>query len=129
MRSRLLFFVATAIFSLAGAPAALGQVDYVGIPPPTGDPYIVTYVGTYAGPSPQFGGPAGGAGQVLAPPVSQAGANGGISVSTAALGESPQPVDEGDGRLVTGWDLVTMAAIGLGALAALAVPAGRFRST
>ncbi len=125
----LLVLWSAATLLLTGAAPALGQVDYAGVPPvpPVPDVYVDTYVGTYAG------SPLG-----AAPPVATAvrppgppppGRSGGtMSVSSAALGEAPQALVEGDRRLVTGWDVVTIAALGLTAVVAFAISAARFRS-
>ena len=124
---RLLLLVVGPIALLSGVAPALGQVDYTGVPPITAPPdaYVVdTYVNTYAGTSP---GAVTLVGAGPRPSASQVGSGGTISVANAALGEAPR-VDEVDRRLVTGWDVLTIAALGLTAVVAFAVAAARFRS-
>ena len=127
---RTLLFVSTAAASLlTGSAPAFGQVDYTGVPPvpPVPDVYVVdTYVGTYAGTPPGAAPPVAAGIRPAAPPLG--GSDGRTSVAGAALGEAPEPLVEGDRRVVTGWDLVTMTALGLTGLVAFAISAARFRS-
>lgn len=128
VRRRLLLFAVGSMPLLTGVAPALGQVDYTGVPPTTAPPdvYVVdTYVGASGNTSP------GvmilvGAGVPPSALPSQLASAGTISVADAALGAAPA-VDEGDRRLVTGWDVVTIAALGLTAVVAFAA-AARFRS-
>ena len=121
--ARQLLLVPAALFLLAGTPAALAQVDYAGLPPspPVEDPYVGTYV--VPSPSTSAGGPRG-----PRTPAPLGGSGGGLSVARAALGDGAQPVEPGNGRLVTGSDLAMIAVLGLGAAVAFAVLTGRFRS-
>lgn len=124
-----LFLLAMGSMALTGIAPALGQVDYTGVPPTTApsDVYVVdAYVGTYAGASPATV-TVVGAGVRASVLPSQLGSGGTISVADAALGDAPT-VDEGGRRLVTGWDVLTLAALGLTAVVAFAVAAARFRS-
>ena len=126
----LLVFSAGALLLLLGAAPASGQVDYTGVPPvPTGpDVYVVdTYVGTYAGNPPAVA-PLVAAGFRPMGPPPLGGSGGTMSVASAALAEGPEATIEGDRSLVTGWDLVTMTALGLTAVVAFAISAARFRS-
>ena len=122
--SLFLFVVATGILVFVVSPAALGQADYAGIPPPPtpADPYVGAYVGP---PPPGSQTPGGGGSLTASPPLG--GSGGEVSVTSAAL-DDPVPVADADGRLVTGSDLATIAALGLGAAVAFAVLTGRFRS-
>ncbi|MDQ4069863.1 MAG: hypothetical protein M3203_10410 [Actinomycetota bacterium] len=117
------------VLLLGGAAPALGQVDYTGVPPtaPPPDVYVVdTYVGAPAASSPGVVTSVGAGVRPSALP-SQLATGGAIFVADAALGVAPA-VDEGDRRLVTGWDVVTIGALGLTAVVAFAVAAARFRS-
>lgn len=114
-----LLVLLTGTVLLTGAPAALGQAGYTGVTPPP--PIVDTYVGPYVG----LGPPAGGAVQ-LATPRAQGAAGAAISVGNP-LGDA-SAVDRGANRVVTGWDMVTIAALGFTAVIAFAVSAGRFRS-
>lgn len=125
LRGGWLLLLALAAFLLAGGPA-LGQTGYTGVtpppPPPPGDTYVDP-VQAY----PALGASPGGLARLPAP--APAGSPGtAMSVGTENLNESAQPLDQGRGRLVTGWDLVIVAALGLTALVAFATTAGRFRS-
>lgn len=117
----LLFVLAAATFLLVGTQPALGQVDYTGVPTsvPPGD----TYVGPYAGLSPGVASAALGTVRPPGPPSRSAS----MSVGNAALGDVPSAAQRSDPRLVTGWDLVTMAALGLTGVVAFAVSAARYR--
>ena len=123
----LLFLLAVAGLFVVAVPApAVGQAEYTGIAPPVppADPYVGS---TYAGLSPGAGAPPVVAARSPGtPPGSRAPAI--LSVGNAALGEAPEVVDEASHRLVTGWDLVTIGALGLTAVVAFAVSAARFRS-
>ena len=117
------------VLLLSGAAPALGQVDYTGVPPTVNPPdvYVVdTYVGTPASNSP---GVVTLVSAGIRPPamITPTGSPGTLSVADAAAADPP--VNEGDRRLVTGWDLVTVAGLGVTALAAFAVSGLRFRST
>lgn len=123
LRSTLLLLVLSpGAVLLAGAPA-VGQTGYTGIgppPPPPGDTYVVSYPGipTPSGvvvrlPEPAPRGPSGAA----------------VSVQTQGLGDPPQTVGADRRNLVTGWDLVAVTGLGLTAVIAFAVSAGRFRSS
>lgn len=116
----LLLTLSAGAFLLAGAPA-LGQTGYTGVepPPPPGD----TYVGPYAG----IATPPGVAVR-LPTPTPQGPSGAAVSVATGALGDPGQTADPNRRNLVTGWDLVAVAALGLVAVVAFAVSAGRFRS-
>lgn len=118
-----LLVLMTGTVLLTGAPAALGQAGYTGVAPPP--PIVDTYVGPYVGPYVGLGPPAGGAVQ-LATPRAQGAAGPVISVGNP-LGD-PSAIDRGANRVVTGWDMVTIAALGFTAVIAFAVSAGRFRS-
>jgi hypothetical protein len=126
---RRVFLLAVAMPLLTGLAPALGQVDYTGVPPAPASPdvYVVdTYVGTAAGTGPNVVTVTGSGTRPSVLP-SQLGLGGTISLTDAAVGQAPI-VDEGDHRLVTGWDVLTIAGLGLTAVVAFAVAAGRFRS-
>lgn len=129
-RGAMLFAFSAAASLLMGPGPAFGQVDYTGVPPapPADDVYVVeTYVGTYAGNPPAVASQVAAGVRPLGPPP-LGGSGGTMSVASAALGEGPEAAIEGDRRLVTGWDVVTMTALGLTAVVAFAVSAARFRS-
>lgn len=128
-RRRLFLLAVGTMPLLTGVAPALGQAEYTGVLPTTPPPdvYVVdTYVGTSPGTSP---GVVTLVGAGVRPSVfpSQLGSVGTISVADGALGDAPA-VDEGDGRLVTGWDVLTIGALGLTAVVAFAVGGARFRS-
>ena len=128
-RPVLRFVLSTAVLSfaalMAGASPALAQVGYTGIPapPPPGDVYVQpVYVDPYTG----VGAPPGGPGRLPAP-LPSGGPTGVMSVATGPLDDRPPTGDQGARAVVTGWDLVTLAGLGLTAVVAFAVSAGRSR--
>ena len=112
LRTAIVFFAHTATLLLAGTSAAVAQVGYTGVPSPSTD----TYVGTYVGPSSAVGTAAGGGGATRV-----------ASVANTPQPDAAQATEPSERRVVTGWDLVTIAALGLAAVVAFAVSAGRFR--
>lgn len=127
-RTRLVVSTATFLVALlvAGAPAALAQVGYTGVPPspPPGDVYVEpVYVDPYTG----AGAPPVGAARLpaVAPQRRPAGA---MSVDTGSPGDLRPTPEQTAGRLVTGWDLATLAGLGLTAVVAFGVSAGRIRA-
>lgn len=111
---------------VAGAPGALAQAGYTGVPPspPPGDAYVEpVYVDPYTG----VGAPPVVVARlpVVAPQRQPAGV---VSVGTGPLDGLGPTSEQTDGRLVTGWDLVTLAGLGLTAVLAFAVSAGRIRA-
>lgn len=127
-RRLLLLLPAGIVLLLAGAAPALGQAGYTGLPPAAPqDAYVVeAYVATYAGTPPGVAPPLGAAVRSPAPPLS--GSGGTVSVAGASLDDAPPAAGQGDRRLVTGWDVVTITALGLTAVVAFATSAARFRS-
>lgn len=121
----LLFVLSAGAFLLLGTPA-LGQVQYTGVPtpPPPGEIYVEPVsVDPYTGVRP----PA----VVLArrpAPDAGGGPSGPVSVASRPLEDLTTTPEQGDGSLVTGWDLVTLAGLGLTAVVAFAVSAGRYRA-
>ena len=128
-RRLLLLLSAGSALLLAGAAPALSQADYTGLPPaPPQDPYVIeTYVGTSGNTSPGVAPPVGAGVRPPAPPP-LTGSGGTVSVASAALDDAPPAPVQGDRRLVTGWDVVTITALGLTAVVAFATSAARFRS-
>ena len=129
-RRRVRLVMSTAAFLVAllvtGAPAALAQAGYTGVPPspPPGDVYVEpVYVDPYSG----VGAPPVVVARlpVVAPQRRPAGV---MSVGAGPLDGLGPTSEQTDGRLVTGWDLVTLAGLGLTAVVAFAVSAGRIRS-
>lgn len=110
----LLFAVCAGSILLAGAPA-LAQTGYTGVPPP---PPEDTYVAPYTG----LATPRGVAVRLPAP-TSARPSNAAISVGT----EPAQALDPGQRNVVTGSDLVAVAALGMTGAVAF-VLSGRFRS-
>ncbi|MDQ3898098.1 MAG: hypothetical protein M3326_12810, partial [Actinomycetota bacterium] len=90
------------------------------------DPYVNPYVNPYVGASAAVGAPVGDGVRRSGPPLS--GSGGTVSVTDAALGDPPTDRTEGDRRLVTGWDVVSITALGLTAVVGLSASAARFRS-
>lgn len=132
-RRRLVLSAAGSLSLLTAVAPALGQVGYTGVPPTTAPPdvYVVdAYVGTSPGTSPGVVARVG-AGARPSALASQVGSAGTVSVADGGPGDAPA-VDEGDGggdgRLVTGWDVLTIGALGLTAVVAFAIAAARFRS-
>lgn len=128
-RRRLVLSAVGSLSLLTAVAPALGQVDYTGVPPTTAPPdvYVVdAYVGTSPGTSPGVVARVG-AGARPSALASQVGSAGTLSVADGDPGDAPA-VDEGDGRLVTGWDVLTIGALGLTAVVAFAIAAARFRS-
>lgn len=126
---RLLFLLsASAVLVLAGAAPAASQAEYTGLPPAgPHDAYVVdAYVGTYADTSPGIATLAEGGVRPPAPPLR--GSAGSVSVASAPFDDAPPTADQGDRRLVTAWDVITMIALGLTAVVAFATSAARFRS-
>lgn len=121
----LLVLLSAAAFVILGTPA-LGQAPYTGVPtpPPPGDIYVEPVsVDPYTGARP----PA----VVLArlPAPDRGGEpSGPVSVGSRRLDDLAAPPEQGEGALVTGWDLVTLAGLGSTAVVAFAVSAGRFRA-
>lgn len=121
----LLFLLSVVAFVLLGTPA-LGQAGYTGVPtpPPPGGMYVgPVSVDPYTGarapavvlprlPAPDRGGEPSGP----------------VSVASGRLDDLAPTPEQGKGSLVTGWDLVTLAGLGLTAVVAFAVSAGRFRA-
>lgn len=129
-RRRLFLLAVGSMPLLMGVAPAQGQVGYTGVPPTTAPPdvYVVdTYGDTSPGAQPGVVTLVGAGVRPSALP-SPIGSGGTISVADGALGEAPA-VDEGDGRLVTGWDVLVIGALGLTAVVAFAVTAARFRSS
>ena len=128
-RRLLLLLSAGIVLLLAGAAPALSQAEYAGLPPaPPQDVYVVdAYVATYAGAPPGVAPPVGGGVRPLGPPP-LSGSGGTVSVAGAPLDDAPPAADQGDRRLVTGWDVITITALGLTAVVAFATSAARFRS-
>lgn len=127
-RAALLLACGTVLL-LSGATPARGQLGYTGVPPtsPSSDVYVGdTYAGLYLGPSPSVATAAGGVVRSSGPASSGTAAT--LSVADAALNDGPPEMAEGDRRLVTPWDVVSIAALGLTAVAGLSASAGRFRS-
>lgn len=127
VRLRLFLWAVGTMPLLAGVAPALGQDGYTGVPPTTAPPdvYVVdAYVGASPGTSPGVVTLVGAGVRPSALP-SPLGSVGAISVADGALGDAPA-VDEGHGRLVTGWDVFTIGALGVTAVVAFA--AARFRS-
>lgn len=117
----LLLMLSAGAFLLAGAPA-LGQTGYTGVgppPPPPGDTYVGPYTGIAAAP---------GVAARLPEPMPRGLADATVSVASRGLGGPPQTVDADRRNLVTGWDLVALASLGLTAVVAFAVSTGRLRS-
>jgi hypothetical protein len=128
-RRPLLLFALGTLLLLSGARPALGQLGYTGVPaaspPPdvyVGDPYVGPYVVASPGVAP----PAGA--DVRSPGPAPSAAPAALSVSDAALTDRPPDMVKGDRRLVTGWDVASIAALGLIAVAGLSASAGRLRS-
>ena len=116
------------VLLLSGATPALGQLGYTGTPPAAspqdvyvGDPYVSPYVASSPGVAP----PAGEA--VRSAGLRPSGTAAAVSVTDAALSDPPPDVVEGDGSVVTGWDVVAITALGLTAVAGLSASAGRLR--
>ena len=127
---RLLFLLfAGSVLALTGAAPALSQAEYTGLPlAAPQDAYVMeAYVATLNGASPGVAPPLGGP---VRPPVPAplAGSGGTVSVASASLDDAPPAADQGDRRLVTGWDVITITALGLTAVVAFATSAARFRS-
>lgn len=115
----LLLFASAGTLLLIGSPA-FAQTGYIGVPPV--DPYVVP-VGSYVGI-----GTSPGAGVRSSGPTPQGSPGAVITVGTEGLGAPPDTLIVGRRSVVTGWDLVVIAAVGLTAVAGFAVPTGRFRS-
>lgn len=127
-RRLLLLLSAGTVLLLAGAAPALSQAEYTGLPPaPPQDPYVLeAYVGTFGNTSPGVVTPVGGVRPPGPPPLT--GSAGTVSVANAPLDDAPPAAGQGDRRLVTGWDVVIITALGLTAVVAFATSAARFRS-
>ena len=122
VRATIVFVLCGATLLLAGTPPTVAQVGYTGVPsPPPGD----IYVGSYVGPASAVGTGAGTGARAATVP--QGGAARTASVASAPQAESAQATDPGERGVVTGWDLVTIAALGLTGVVAFAVSAARFR--
>ena len=128
-RRLLLLLSAGIVLLLAGAAPALSQAEYTGLPPaPLQDAYVVeAFVAAYAGVSPGVPPSVGGAVRPLGPPP-LSGSGGTVSVASSSLDDAPPAAAQGDRRLVTGWDVITITALGLTAVVAFATSAARFRS-
>lgn len=125
----LLLFVLGTVVLLSAATPAMAQVGYAGVPsaPPPSDVYVGdAYVSPYAGGSTGVAAPRGVGDRSPGAPAS--GAAAAVSVRDPALTDRPPDVVRGDGRLVTGWDVVSLTALGLVAVAGLSASAGRWRS-
>lgn len=129
-RRPLRLVLSTGVFLLAvlavGGSAALAQAGYTGVPvpPPPGDLYVdPVSVDPYTGVRPPTAVVAR-----LPAPQPPSGPNGVMSVATGRLDDLPPGGDGGNRALVTGWDLVSLAGLGLTAVVAFAVSAGRFRA-
>ena len=115
----LVFAVSAGTLLLVGSPA-LAQTGYTGIPPT--DTYVGpvdTYVGL--GGSPR-------AGVALSAPTPQGSTGGMITVGTEGLDGPPETLSDGRRNLVSGWDLITIAAVGLTVAVGFARSTGRFPS-
>lgn len=128
-RTRLVVSTGTFLVALlvAGAPAALAQVGYTGVPtsPPPGDVYVEpVYVDPYTG----VGAPSPVVAARLPAVAPQRRPAGVMSVDTRSLDDLRPASEPTAGRLVTGWDLVTLAGLGLTAVVAFGVSAGRVRA-
>ncbi len=112
-------------FLLVGAPAALSQAEYTGVPapPPPPDTYVdLVYVNPYAGPQ------SSPVALVRLPAPSPEGGEGGsLSVTTSPLDGSPPVLAQSGRRVVTGWDLVSVAGLGLAAVVGFLVVSRHFR--
>ena len=117
----IMLVLSAGILVVGGTPLA-AQVGYTGVPAaPSPDTYLGTYVGTPSA----VGTVVGGTGAPVSVP--QGGAARTASVAHAPEDYAAEAAEPGDHSVVTGWDLVTIAALGLAGVVAFAVSAGRLR--
>ena len=122
-RVGIVFVLSLGTLLLAGTHSAMAQVDYTGVPSSSSQD---TYLGTYVGPASAVGTAVAGTAPSAAS-VPQGGAGRTASVAGAPLPDSVEASELGERSVVTGWDLVTIGALGLTAVIAFALSAGRFR--
>lgn len=122
-RATIVFALCAATLLLAGTPSTVAQVGYTGVPSP---PPADIYVGTYVGPASARGTVVAGTGAQAAT-APQAGAARTALVGSPLQAESAQATEPGERGVVTGRDLVTIAALGLTGVVAFALSARRFR--
>jgi hypothetical protein len=112
LRTAIVFVAHAGTLLLAGTSAAVAQVGYTGLP---SSPPSETYVGTYVGPPSAVGTVVGAGGAPRAASVAN------------TQPDAAEVTEPGERSVVTGWDLVTIAALGMAAVVGFAVSAGRFR--
>lgn len=110
-------------FVPGGTPSAAAQVGYTGVPSSSSTD---TYLGTYVGPPSAVGTVVANTGAPAAS-VPHGGAARTPSLAHASGDYAAEAAEPGDHSVVTGWDLVTIAALGLAGVVAFAVSAGRLR--
>jgi hypothetical protein len=122
-RVTIAFALCVGTLLLAETHSAMAQVGYTGVPLP---PLPDTYIGTYVGPASSVGTVVAAPGP-LAASVPQDVVRRPASVANSPLDGAVEATAPRQRGVITGWDLATIGALGLTAVIAFALSAGRFR--